>query len=499
MSVRRPAIVGLMCVALLTLAAPARAHTGLAASTPADGTTVDRALQRIVLEFNEPIDPVGEGAELLDADGAAVAAEVSVDGVEIRVRPDAALTDGAYGVKWAVRSEDAHPVRGAVRFTVDAPEAATATGPGDVEPSEPASEPAASSGPATAAPGDDPSGFAAATGPTDDALANALSATTRPLELADTALRAVFYAVALGALGVATFLLCAWDGPRREVRLLCRLIVRLAVATTVVVMAQVVVSAALTSGTLDGIGSAVTHLLTSTHAAGLGLRLAGALLLIAGVSPLRRHLLAAQPIAGGAVDVDQRNAADPGTAPAPTGGRLRSGAVMLLGVAATAVSFGLLDHATTGEPRVVAVTAPMAHTLAAGVWGGGLLALATVLTHRRRRSIPLRASVLAARFSVLATGAILVAATAGVALAAVRLDAVADLWTTPYGYALLAKVAVVGVLAAIGAHNHFVIVPTLRRIPDHVVALRLRWLAVIEVALVVIVVVATSILVSLAG
>ena len=172
---------------------------------------------------------------------------------------------------------------------------------------------------------------------------------------------------------------------------------------------------------------------------------------------------------------------------------------MLLGVGAIAVSFGLIGHATTGEPRIVAVTAPVAHTLAAGIWGGGVLGLATVLTHRRRRFIALHAAVLAARFSVLATGGILVAAAAGVALAAVRLDAVGELWTTPYGYALLAKVAVVGVLAAIGAHNHFVIVPTLRRIPDHVVGLRLRWLAVIEVTLVAIVVAATSVLVSLAG
>lgn len=500
MSVRRPAIVGLLCVALLTLAAPALAHTDLAASTPADGATVHRALERIVLEFTEPIDPVGEGAKLLDADGAVVDAEVSVDGAEIRIRPDEALTDGAYGVKWVVRSEDAHPVRGAVRFTVDVPEASAAAGPDDGEASEPPSEPAAAtSAPPTAVPTDDASEVAAATDPTDDALANALVDTAQPLELADTALRAVFYAVALGALGVATFLLGAWDGPRREVRLLCRLIDRLAATTVIVVIAQVLVRSALISGTFDGVTSTFGELLAPTYAAGVGLRLAGALLLIAGVPRLRRHLLAARPIAGGAVDVDLRDAAHPDSVPASTGRRLRPGAVMLVGVGAIAVSFGLIGHATTGEPRIVAVTAPVAHTLAAGIWGGGLLGLATVLTHRRRRFISLHASVLAARFSVLATGGILAAAAAGVALAAVRLDAVEELWTTPYGYALLAKVALVGVLATIGAHNHFVIVPTLRRIPDHVVDLRLRWLAVIEVALVVVVVAMTSILVSLAG
>jgi len=44
-----------------------------------------------------------------------------------------------------------------------------------------------------------------------------------------------------------------------------------------------------------------------------------------------------------------------------------------------------------------------------------------------------------------------------------------------------------------------VVVPTLRRIPDHVIALRLRRLALIDVALLVAVVALTSVLVALAG
>ena len=119
--------------------------------------------------------------------------------------------------------------------------------------------------------------------------------------------------------------------------------------------------------------------------------------------------------------------------------------------------------------------------------------------HRRRRLISPRAGLVAARFSGLATGGVLLAAAAGVALAVVRLDTVAQLWTTAYGFTLLAKVSVVGIVAGIGAHNHFVVVPTLRRIPDHVIALRLRRLALIDVALLVAVVALTSLLVALAG
>ena len=88
---------------------------------------------------------------------------------------------------------------------------------------------------------------------------------------------------------------------------------------------------------------------------------------------------------------------------------------------------------------------------------------------------------------------------AGTILAIVRLDTLAQLWTTTYGFALLAKVAVVSVVAVIGAYNHFVIVPTLRRIPHQVLALRLRRLGLIEVGLLGVVAALTSVLVALAG
>jgi copper transport protein len=81
----------------------------------------------------------------------------------------------------------------------------------------------------------------------------------------------------------------------------------------------------------------------------------------------------------------------------------------------------------------------------------------------------------------------------------VRLDTLAELWTTVYGYALLAKVTVVAVVAAIGAYNHFVVVPTLRRVPDHVIGLRLWRLGLIEVVLLVVVAALTSVLVAFAG
>lgn len=499
---RRLAIIGLLCVAFLAITVPAAAHTALETSTPADGSTVDRAVRRVVLTFNEPIERAGQGAQLLDSTGTNVDADVTVDGAVVTIRPAEPLTSGGHGVRWAVRSGDGHPVRGTVRFTVDA---AVTRGAGDTAHDAPADDPAhaaASADHAAPASGaqDAPHGGADDVA-MDAALTSALAAdATRPLELVDAALRAVFYAVALSAMGVATFLLGAWEGPRREVRLLCRMIVRLALATAVVVVAQVLVRSALTGGAWDAAVTALPQTLTPTYAAGVGLRIAGALLLIAGTPPVRRRLLDVHPIAGAAVDVGVGpSVVQPPEPTAATSGRLGPGATMLLGVGAMAASFALVGHAVTAEPRLLSTAAAVAHVLAAAVWAGGLLALATVLTHRRRRLISPRAGLVAARFSVLATGGVLLAAAAGVALAFVRLDTVAQLWTTAYGFTLLAKVSVVGIIAGIGAHNHFVVVPTLRRIPDHVIALRLRRLALIDVTLLVAVVALTSVLVALAG
>jgi len=499
-SVRRQAIISLLCVAFLAVAVPAAAHTVLEASTPADGTTVDTAVRRVVLTFNEPVQLAGEGAQLLDAGGTSVDADVTVDGAEVTIRPAEPLTAGGHGVRWAVRSGDGHPVRGTIRFTVDA---AVSVGDGaaaDVrdDPAKDAAEPATGrttpdSAHHDSAHHDNQTGTAA--------LTNALAAdATRPLRIVDAVLRALFYVVALSAMGVTTFLLAAWEGPRREVRLLCRMIVRLALLTVAVVAAQVVVGSALMGGAWDTAVVMLPQTLTRTSAAGIGLRIAGALLLVAGTPVVRRRLLAAHPIAGAAVDVGAGPVVGqpPEPAAAP-GGRLGPGAIMLLGVGAIATSFAFVGHAVTTEPRLVSTAAAVAHVAAAAVWGGGLLALVTVLTHRRRRLISPRAGVVAARFSVLATAGVLVAATAGVALAVVRLDTLAELWTTVYGYALLAKVTVVAVVAAIGAYNHFVVVPTQRRVRDHVIGLRLWRLGLIEVVLLVVVAALTSVLVAFAG
>ncbi len=92
---------------------------------------------------------------------------------------------------------------------------------------------------------------------------------------------------------------------------------------------------------------------------------------------------------------------------------------------------------------------------------GGVVTLALLLRARRRRGRDLDAALLGARFSVVAAVAAAVVGVAGVVLAVGILDYPAQLWESEWGLFLLAKVALVVLVAAVGAHNHFRVVPRL--------------------------------------
>jgi putative copper export protein len=273
--------------------------------------------------------------------------------------------------------------------------------------------------------------------------------------------------------------------------------------TAALVVAQVVVRAARAAGGWFAPLDAMVTSLQGGWTLGMGLRLAGAVMLAVGLSGLRRALCAyAPPIAGAAVDV---LAPPPAVVvphrprPLTAGQRIAAAPTAVAGAALIIASFALVGHAATAEPRAVALGAVIAHITAAAVWGGGLLGLVITLWARHTSGRPARAGLISARFSVAAAVGVGVAAAAGIALATVRLDAVPALWTTAYGRALLAKVTVVAVVGVMGAYNHFVVVPALREDPDHRLVGHLRWLGLIELALLVIVAGLTSALVSLAG
>lgn len=478
---RLAVLVSVVCLLLLGVAAPVWAHTELASSDPSDGAKIDGPLDTVTLTFSRPIELAGKGVQVLDENGEVVTADVDVVDEIVTVQPRQAMEAGRYGVRWAVRSGDAHPVRDSFRFTVRSE--ATADVAGGSAAAAPAAPNAA-----------DTDG---AVGALDSALAADPVAGLRRL---DQGLRALFYTVALGALGVFVFLLVVWDGPRREARRLTRLTSRLAAVGAAVVVVQVVVRAARTAGGWSGTLGALPSTLSGPYAAGTALRLVGAVLLMAGLFGLRRVLSKfAVPIAGGAVDLATRPVALVQPRRISPARRVAAAPAATLGAVLLVVSFAFIGHAATAEPRVVARAAVMAHVAAGAIWGGGLLALVVVVWSRHRARRGYRAGLVVARFSVLAAGGVGLAALAGIALAAVRLASVSALWTTSYGLALLAKVAVVAVVGGMGAYNHFVVVPALRSDAEHAFVHHLRWLGLAEVLLLVVVASVTSLLVGLAG
>jgi putative copper export protein len=99
------------------------------------------------------------------------------------------------------------------------------------------------------------------------------------------------------------------------------------------------------------------------------------------------------------------------------------------------------------------------HLVAAMLWVGGLVALAACvwpLAPALRRTAFLG-------FSRIATVLVAVLVLAGTYLSISRLPSVSDLWSTTYGQALLAKIAIVGVALGWGAVHHFVVRPRLER------------------------------------
>ncbi|TMR08657.1 hypothetical protein ETD86_46855 [Nonomuraea turkmeniaca] len=114
--------------------------------------------------------------------------------------------------------------------------------------------------------------------------------------------------------------------------------------------------------------------------------------------------------------------------------------------------FGLLPpayvgHAASAADHDLAVSALMAHLVAASLWAGGLGA---ILVHfRRSDDLP----VVLPRFSTIALCCFVAVAFSGLAGAWVRLGEPADLWRTPYGVLLLAKVGTLAVLGWFG-WNH---------------------------------------------
>ena len=120
--------------------------------------------------------------------------------------------------------------------------------------------------------------------------------------------------------------------------------------------------------------------------------------------------------------------------------------------------------------------------------------LADLLWRRHRRGADVFRPLM--RFSRMAATALVLAGAAGTVMAILVLNRFADLWSTPWGRLLLAKIALVAVAAAIGGHNRWVLIPAVERHGEPAVHRRLRRAAVVEAIALLCVAVITAFLVA---
>jgi copper transport protein len=132
--------------------------------------------------------------------------------------------------------------------------------------------------------------------------------------------------------------------------------------------------------------------------------------------------------------------------------------LVLEGIAVALGALALVGHTRSYGPGWLVVGADIAHVVAGAVWFGGLVALAVCLRGRYDED----GAGLVARFSQVAGLALVVVAVAGVILGWRIVGSWSELVSTPYGRILLAKTALVVLVAAGGAWNRYRLLPAVR-------------------------------------
>ena len=467
----------LLLIALLTgisiTALPAAAHVNFLGSTPANVSTVDGPITRIVLEYSGSSDPIDSDFLIQDATGASQPIEsVGKDGdTKVIVTSVDPLPAGRNKVSWALRGADGHAMTGTISFTVSA---ASSTVTSSV-----ASPMSTSSSTSTST-------------SSDDGLARSIANIGRWL----------VYAMVLFSVSSLAYLVWVHRGSRREGRRIVFLTRRAAIlviiGSVIEWLAQLVVNG---SGSLTDVvsPSAWSSLLSTGFALGTLCRIVGAGLVLR-FMPL--EVVAADPIdfaelddydlfgelsgSGGPVAVV------PPTATQRSRVRVESSPWVFAGALLLVFSESFIGHTASVEPRGLVIISDAVHLMAAAIWVAGVWLLAWTLWQRQRRGEPLDARLVATRFSVTATWALVAVAISGTALGWVILGEPGRLLSTEFGRLLVIKVLLVTIIGGIGLHNRRTLIPNLER-PG--VDARFLWTIAIEGALFVVVLAVSALLV----
>lgn len=162
-------------------------------------------------------------------------------------------------------------------------------------------------------------------------------------------------------------------------------------------------------------------------------------------------------------------------------------AAMIFGAAVGAIGFAATGHVATALPHGVTTPVLVLHVLCAAFWVGALLPLA-----RRLWLLPAATSApIVARFSRLAVGAVVLLVLAGAAMAIIQVRTPSALFTTDYGWRLVAKLVLVLGLLLLASVNKLWLTPRLVRNENNAAA-GLRRSIFLELTLVVGIVVATA-------
>jgi copper transport protein len=469
---RRALVVSILALVVMWVSAlPATAHTSFESSDPGHGAVLKERVGRIELAFSGKAEPAGEGFVVLDGTGAVRTPDTvrTDDNVTWILEFEPPLAAGPIGVRWKVAAPDAHPIEGSFSFAVV--EAAVLAEPT----STPTEETPTTANPETLALPGDLAAFLDEDAGRAAPLLGAVGVVARTFSLMG----------AIIAIGAIAFAVVVLRGHERDVRSVLFWVRRAAVMLGAGAVFEALYRIAEINGNWWTVWplSGITDALWAPLGVAVALRLTGAMLM------MRAHLdvLPATRAPDPVVALQTTVAVGAGPRPREPGAVASSAektgepylysedqawhvngqlAPVALGVVATLVSFAFDGHTLTEGTRLVTALVAVIHVGAAAVWAGGLLMLAHVVWRRHRRGVPVRALQLAVRFSVVAAIAFVAAGAAGLVLSVIILDSVSDLWATPWGRLLLAKVGVVAAGGAAGAYNHTVLIPHMLAVPD---------------------------------
>lgn len=425
----------LAVISLAVFAGPAAAHLDLVSTKPVDGAVKTKPITDVSLTFSVPGKPSSEGIEVIDGNGTAVPVKVATpdDGITWIATPTEPLTGGKYGVKWSVAAPDAHPETGSFRFAVDVPTAGTTTGEDE------------SAGAIAGSEAD----------PLDALLAEPDVGTAQKVSWFGSTLGLIGAVLGIGGLA---FLALVMAGRRSEVTLIARRVrwsgAILVVGTGIQIIAQSAViqggdwAAAITPGSLG-------ESFEGSFGWSILLRLVGGILIVAGT------IAAFKPAPTAALATTHSEPGDP-----IVKATLRRSQVAIVGAGLYLASFLFDGHTATQTPLALVWVTDVVHVLAAATWVGGIAMLSTVLWRRRRANHALDAAYLAVKFSVVAGASLVSAGIAGIALTIEILDEPSQLWQSTWGQLLIIKVILVTLVAAVGAYNHFRLIPLLETAVD---------------------------------